>query len=517
MKKKNQFIKNAAILTATSLLLRAIGMYFRIYISSVIGAQGVGLYQMIISVYMLVSGFASSGIVVAVTRLTADELAAGSSSGARSILRKCLTVSLSMGIISAVCVEIFSDMIGRLWISDIRAVPSVRVMALSLPFMSVSCCLRGYFTARRRAGAPSAAQISEQGVRIALSLILIKRLAPLGISSSCMAVMLADAISEGAGCLHISLAYLLDRRRLSRAENLTSAPFCRDGYRKIRDIAAPLTASHYITALLRTVESILVPDCLTRFLLSRETALEQFGMLRGMAMPLILFPAVLLTAFSTLLVPEISEAKALGNERGVQSAVKRSVGLTFSMGIPAAAIFALCRSELAATVYGEPQVGRYLLVLAPLMPLMYVESVTAGLLRGLGEQMSVLRYNVSDSVIRIILIVLLVPRFGMRGFLVVMVASNLLTSLLSLARLLKITKVRFMWLPWLLKPAAASCAGAAAAAFAARGAASLSPLSRLVIESGTACAVCLALLVLLSDNSDPVLPFPRRTAKCTES
>ena len=122
MRRRNEFIKNAAILTITSLILRAVGMYFRIYISSVIGAEGIGLYQMILSIYVLVSGFASSGIVVAVTRMTTDQLAVGSHFGARYVLKKCLVISVAMGLISAAAVAVFSTT--ALWARSISYAPA---------------------------------------------------------------------------------------------------------------------------------------------------------------------------------------------------------------------------------------------------------------------------------------------------------------------------------------------------------------------------------------------------------
>lgn len=509
MRRRNQFLKNAAILTVTSLLLRAIGMYFRIYISSVIGAEGIGLYQMILSIYVLVSGFASSGIVVAVTRMTTDELAVGSGSGAGYVLKKCLTVSVAMGMVSALLVWILAGVIGSEWISDVRSIPSVRVMALALPFMSISCCLRGYFTARRKVGVPSAAQMTEQIVRIAVSLLLIRRLAPLGIEYSCLAVMLADAISEGVGCLHITAAYFLDRKNLSDSAEVRLPVRV---YKKIWNITGPITASHYLTTLLRTIESILVPDCLTRYLLSRERALELFGMLKGMALPLILFPSTLLTAFSTLLIPELSEAQALGKNGEVHGAVTKSLRITFALAIPVAVIFMLYPTELAVLVYDEPQVGSLMFALAPLMPLMYVESVVAGILKGLGQQMSSLRYNVVDSVVRIALTLLFVPRFGMAGFLAVMIVSNLLTALLSIARLLKVTAIKFGWLRWVIEPVCASVIAACSVTVIGRfiDMSVMPHLLRVIFGGGIMCAVYACVMLFINEGFNYILEVTKQ-------
>ena len=452
LRQKHQFVKNTAVLTATSLLLRGAGMFFSIYITAIIGAEGIGLYQLIISVYVLVSGFASSGIVVAVTRMTTDELALGSRKSAQTVLSKCLLVSVTMGLISAALTAGLAPLIGGQWISDVRAVPAVRMMALALPFMSISCCLRGYFLARRRVAVQSGGQILEQTARIALSLALLARMAPMGITYSCLAIMIADAASEGLGCLFLVGGYFVDRRKVPDGNPLRLAPPYRP-YRQIWNIAGPITASHYLTTLLRTIESILVPDCLARFILSRARALEMFGLLRGMALPLIFFPSTFLNALTALLVPELSEAQATGNAKRTEMVVGRSLRITFLLAMPAAGVFLLYADQLGMLVYKREDLGWLLRSLAPLMPLMYAESMVAGILRGLGEQKKALQYNIIDSVARILLIVALVPSFGMVGFLIVMVFSNLLTSLLKLRRLLKVTGIKFNWRLWLMRPA----------------------------------------------------------------
>ncbi len=489
-----RFVKNAAILTATSLLLRAAGMYFRIYVSALVGAEGMGLYQLIMSVYVLGSGFASSGIVVAVTRMTADEMVCGTPKTVRTVLRRCMLASAAMGLLSAIAIACLADPIGSGWISDPRSVSSIRVMALALPFMSISCCLRGYFTARRRVAVPSVAQMVEQGARIAIALALLTYFSPLSAESACLAIMLSDVISEAAGCLYVVTGYLLDRRRLTCPPGGRRTPDY-GIWRRIWDIAAPITASHYLTTLLRTVESILVPDCLTVFELSRTRALELFGMVKGMALPLILFPSTLLTAFSSPLVPEISQAATLGKGSRVELAVRRTMHITLTLSVGISVLFLLYPRQLGELIYGEAELGRIIAFLAPFMPLMYAESVVVGILRGLGEQNSSLRYGILDSVVRIILIIIAVPRRGLDGFLLVMAASNLLTPLLHIRRLKRVSGVPFDVTRWVAKPLLAGALAFCAARLAGEYLLSGLPVTAGLAAGGTIalCTYCAAL------------------------
>lgn len=462
---KGKFIKNAAILTATSLLLRTVGMAFRVYLSAAIGAEGMGLYQLIFSVYVLVATFATSGICTAVTRMVSERLECGNAQSLRRTMRLSVSGVLILSAVSVVALQLLADVIAVYWIGDARAAASIRILAFSLPFMGVSSCVRGYFIARRNVTRPSVAQLIEQAVRIIVIVLLIGGAADKGLEYCCCVVLIGDTVAEAASCLFVFIGY---RRDIShKAPQMPQGTAEKGLGRRILAIAVPITAGRYLTSLLRTTENLFVPDRLCSYGYARADAVSAFGMLKGMAMPVLFFPASFLTALATLLVPEISSATAVGNSRTVQSAVKRSVEITLTSAAVIAGVFFVCADGLGTALYGSAEVGYYIRFLAPLVPLMYLESVVDGILKGLGQQNHSLGYNVLDSSMRVGLVALLVPRFGMDGFLIVMVISNLLTSLLCLARLLKVSGVRVEWYRWLIRPAVCislSCLAASKAA-----------------------------------------------------
>lgn len=354
--------------------------------------------------------FATSGISTAVTRLVADELVCGTPKSVRHILHRAIALSLLIGIASTALIFFGADIISAYWIKDMRAVPALRILCFSLPSMGVSSCLRGYFIARRRVGNPSRAQILSRLSASRFVMLLIDRFASMGIAYACMAVMIGDTVAEFASCGHMALGYFLDRRRLKKESFFALAK--KPAYpvvRKLLSIAAPITAGRYINSILRTIENILVPNCLAKYTASKETGLSQFGMLKGMAMPLIFFPASFLNALSTLLVPEISSAAALGHKETVNRAVKHTLHITLLASILISGVFTIFSKEFGVLLYGSEEVGFYLQVLAPLTPIMYLESVVTAILKGLNQQVSSLKYSVADSALRIVLIFFLFP------------------------------------------------------------------------------------------------------------
>ena len=222
--KKFTFLKNAAILTITALILRTLGIFFRIYMSNTIGAEGMGLYQLIFSVYVLAAAFAAGGISTAVTRLCADELACGSKKSTIKILHKALILTGIVSLASMLLVFFGADAIAGFFLKDMRAAPALRILCPSLPFMGVSSCLRGYFIARRKTGNPSAAQIFEQLVRIGVVMLLLTQWAGKGVTWACAAVLLGDTVAEICSCGYMYIGFLRDKGRLPAHADRPAAP-----------------------------------------------------------------------------------------------------------------------------------------------------------------------------------------------------------------------------------------------------------------------------------------------------
>ena len=162
-------------------------------------------------------------------------------------------------------------------------------------------------------------------------------------------------------------------------------------------------------------------------------------MITGMVMPVITFPSAFLSSFSMLLIPELSEANAANHKKNIHY-IRRAgfFKITFLFSIFICGFFVFFAKDLGLLIYHDSAPGVYLSVLAPVIPLMYLDSVVDGMLKGLNEQLSYLSYNIIDSVMRVGLILFLLPLMGLNGLIVVIFASEILNSTLSIARLMKV-------------------------------------------------------------------------------
>ncbi|MEG0167147.1 MAG: polysaccharide biosynthesis protein [Ruthenibacterium sp.] len=456
---QKSYVKNAAILTVTGLILRMAGMFFRVYIAGKIGAEGMGVYQLIFTVYTLAITLATAGLSIVATRIVAGFLARHAENEVRSAMRRLLFFGFCTGFCAAIGLFFLAKPAALYWLHDARAMMPLRILAPSLPFMAVSAILRGYFMAQREVTPNARAQIFEQILRIGLVALLLTRLGTQDIAVACMAIVFGNTVSEAFSWLYLHNCYRRDLHAFPSTK--TARPLAK----LLFTLLSPIAASQYASGILRTIENVLVPNCLTIFLANRDTALAQYGALKAMAMPVLFFPFSFLGTLATLLLPEITEAFIRKDITRLHRLIQRVLLVSLTMSGLAATLFTVFSAEIGILLYHSTEIGFYLRVLGPLAPLMYLESMVDGILKGLDEQVSTFRYTIVDSVFRILLIALLLPRFGMKGFLFIMILSNLFTSLLNLQHLLSVTHLRFAWANWLFKPAFSAVCAAIACRF----------------------------------------------------
>ncbi|MBQ7668088.1 MAG: polysaccharide biosynthesis protein [Clostridia bacterium] len=447
---KLKFLKNAFILTLTSLILKSLGIVLKIYMSNTIGAEGMGLHQLIFSIYILASTFATAGVSTAVIRLVGSEFTYGNKNNAKKVFKKCLFISIFLGLLSSTIIFLFASPIGKYILNDVRTVIPIKILVFVFPFMSTASCVKGYFIARKNVSVPSKAQVYEQIIRLLFIFLALKRFASYDIATKCIAIVVSDITAEIISGIYSYIKYKADEKKLGYDFNKinTKTPV----FKKFFSISLPISMNRYANTILHTIENVLVPNKLKAYSGSQSMALAEFGMLKGMAIPLIFFPASFLNAMSTLLIPEMSEAMTLKNVDKIQFVVKKAIHITLIISILIAGIFFIFSYEISNLIYHENKVGFIIKILAPIIPFMYLESIVTGMLQGLNEQLSSLKYLLFDSIIRIILVFIFVAKFGLTGFLGIMIISNISTSSLNLTRLIKVTGIKIEWTKWIIKP-----------------------------------------------------------------
>lgn len=449
---KKKFFFQGAVLTVVSLFLRITNMGYRSYLSQHIGSQGMGLYQLILSIFMLTVTLSTSGISLAVTRMVTASMTAEKGTTARSVVAKCFGFCLSISLCIALCLFFTADMAADIFLGNKAAAPCLRILGIGLPFMSMCTCMKGYFLAVDESLSTAASDALEQVLTITATVFFFWRFAPQGIEAACLAAMAASTLGEAASFSASWYAYRRSIRKNTPARQRKSQGVLRG----LAHIALPCTLSSAARSLLNTGENLLIPRELQKYGLDYSASLSQYGLLQGMAMPMLYFPSSFLTSFASLLIPKIARERELSHKNAVAYISGRAVQAALAFGMFFSALFMAFGDSWGNAFYHSESAGDYLRVLAPLVPLTYLDVVVDSLLKGLDEQFNSMKYNFTDSFIRVVLVLCLLRFFGMESYVCILFFSTIFNAALSLHRLMKVSHLRISLLRHLLLPL--SCA-----------------------------------------------------------
>lgn len=435
MSDAKKLMKNTILLTAASFLMRTVSVSFNVYLTNRIGADGIGLFQLVFAVYALAITFACSGIRLTATRLVADSIALGKRNG-RQLVRICIFYALICAAVTAVLLLAFSKLIGTHWIGDTRSTAPLRMLCLSLPFVSVSEALDGYFTAVGKLVRYTFVQFLEQVFKIAVTVAALNRPVSDGLESACLAVTFGISAAE---VFSLACVYILYRFTSEKSEFSEKRPAI---ISKLLKIAVPDAVGSEMRSILMTAEHLLIPAGLKKSGSDTQGALASYGVIHGMSLPLLLYPSALLSSLSGLLIPEVSAHHIAGSRISISRITARVLHLTLIFSIGTAGVMYFNAQKLSLAVYGSADSAFYMQIISPLIPIMYTDMSVDGILKGLDQQVSCMRYNIIDAALCVVLVYLLVPVMGVKGYIVVIFASECINFFLSFRRLAVVSEVK---------------------------------------------------------------------------
>lgn len=435
MNRARRLVFNTALLTASSLLIRCIAMVWQVWLVSRIGSAGIGLFTLVVSVGGLAATFAISGIRFTSTRLISEELGLGNHGGVAAAVTRCCAFALFFGVAAMLILYLCAEPIGFLWIGDARTVLSLEIFAFGLPFISLSSVLGGYFTSTGRVYKSAGAQFIEEVIQVALTVLFLRAVPTGDLERSCAAVVAGSTVAQMLSFALLCALYLGDRRRYR------GGPSGGRLTRRMLHIAMPLALSAYTRTSLTTLQQMLVPRGLRKAGFSADKALSDYGIIQGMAFPVVAFPACFLMALSEMLVPELTEAQVAGHTGHISRLTSRLLErcILFSFGV--ASVMYTFSHELGVAIFSSDAAGKYIGIFALLVPVIYMDLITDGCLKGLGEMLYSMGINIADAFISVVLVIILLPKYGLPGYLFVIFATELFNFALSLMRLMSKVKL----------------------------------------------------------------------------
>ncbi len=418
---------NALMLTGVNLLLRLISTSFQVFVSGCIGAAGVGILQLVLSVAGLSMTAGLAGIRTATMYLTAEELGKKRPENVAWVLTGCFLYSLLFSGTVGALVYGFAPQIAGSWIGEPRAVGAIRLFAGFLPVSCLTGVMTGYFTAANRIGTLAAVEVAEQLCSMAVTTACLLLWAGEDVGRACQSVVLGNCMG---GCLTLCCLVFLRRREKPKIGPRIAVA------RRLADTALPLALADDLKAGISTTENLMVPK---RLSLYTAEALAQFGTVCGMVFPVLMFPACILYGLADLLIPELARCNAARSRGRIHYLVGRSLRMAVLYGAVCAGVLYLLADSLCMRLYGSREAGEYLRLFSLLVPMLYCDAIVDAMTKGLGQQKICVRYNILTSAMDVLLLYVLLPRYGMQGYFASFLITHAVNAALSLRLLLKIT------------------------------------------------------------------------------
>lgn len=426
---RNRIFYSALLLTGVNLLLRFVGTSFQVFLSSRIGAAGIGLLQLVMSVGSLAMVAGIGGIRTATMYLTAEELGKRRPQNVTWVLSACFLYSIAFSASVAFLLYHFAPWLAENWIGDGRTLPALRLYAAFLPVVCLCGVMTGYFTAANRIGTLAAVEVAEQLCSMALTMALLSLWAGHDPVRACLCVILGSSL--GACLTLLCLVFLRLREHPSHGPRISVRS-------RLAQTALPLALADDLKSGITTAENLMVPKRLA-LNTAVENPLAAFGLVSGMVFPVVMFPAAILFGLTELLIPELARCAAAGSQRRIHHLLHKGLRVAMVYGIFFGGLLFLLSDTLCLALYGNLEAAGFMRAYSLLIPMLYSDILTDAMTKGLGQQKICVRYNILTSFLDVVFLYLLLPKYGMGGYYVSFLVTHLLNFGLSLRRLLKIT------------------------------------------------------------------------------
>lgn len=426
---KQNLVTGTIILTISSLLCRFIGFFYRIFLSHTIGAEGMGIFQLILPLFNLALALTAAGIQTALSRMIAAAFARGQKNKAVMIFFTGTVMAFVLSLCLSVLIRVNAPFLGSEYLKEPRCISLLQIISFALPFSALHSCINGWFFGTKRIKIPAMVQSIEELIRLGSTYLIYFSFLKRNIEITPVIAVFGLLASEFFSVL-VSFFLLLKRDTFTLVSTKIS-DYIMDG-KEILKTGFPLTMNRLLLNILHSIEAVLIPFCLRKETMDATKALETFGTVTGMSLPLVLFPTAIINAMSTILLPTVSEKQACQNRPSIVKLVKKTTWYSFLIGILFALFFFLLGNPLGTLIYKSSEAGFYIKSLSLICPFLFINITLASVMNGLGKTHLCFTVNFVDMVIRISAIYFLVPSIQIPGYIFGLVGGEFICSILSI-------------------------------------------------------------------------------------
>ena len=453
-KEPGALLRGTLLLTATGLAGQGLGFLYRIALSRQIGAEVMGLYQLIMPVYSVLLSLTAVGLTAAVSNLSARQQALGRRGDLERTLSLSLRTFLLLAAVLGAAVALLSDPISVYLLGDARTRLGLLLLPACVALTGVENLHKHQLYGMGQVRPPALVELAEQFVRAGAVLGLLAAFLPQTPERTVGLIVAGMTACEvfSAGAL------VLLRARARRRDGRPMGPAEPGLGRAVAAIALPVGLTAVAGNLMNSANSVLIPARLVAGGMDVSQAMSLFGVVCGMTLPMLTLPMAFLGAVNLLLMPRLAETAALGRRRETHRQIHQALLVTSAAALPCTALMAVVGPAIGSALFREPRVGEGILPLAVGVVFSCYQGVLGAALNGVGRQPAAARNALLSDGVQLLFTAALTgrPGVGLGGFFAGFVASAALGALLNAVSLVRAVGLPLRLFQWFTAPALAS-------------------------------------------------------------
>lgn len=450
---KKSFLKGAAILGIAGIFIKILGAVYRIPLGNLLKTEGMGYYQTSYPIYNMLYAISTAGLPVAVAKIIAEKRALGDYQSAKKVFNISFIGLMILGIIVSSIVFLFGGNIVN-WLNNPNAYYALVAMTPALLFAPMTSALRGYFQGHQNMIPTALSQVFEQLVRIVVGYTLAYTLLSQGLEKATGGATFGASAGSVAAFLVVFLMYLMNRKKLEfeiAKQSFKSEETTKSLMKKIIVIALPIALGAIIVPLMNTFDLKIIMTRLQSAGYTADEANALWGQLSGFAQTFINFPQVLAISLAVSVVPAVSEAYALKDNKKMQEITNGGLRTIIMIGLPCAfGLFILATPIIQLLYYKldietQTSIGSILAMLSFSVIFLTVVQALTAVLQGIGKTIVPVINLIIGGLVKIILSYVLIgiPSINIYGAVISTIAAYAIAATLDYIAVKKYTKTKF--------------------------------------------------------------------------
>lgn len=434
---KDNFYKNTFILTLSNITTGIFSFIFSVTLSRSLGAEGMGLYNLVMPVYNLFICIMSAGMLAAISKISAIYNDSKDYGNLYKTIKTTIVFNLAWSILITSMVFVSNDFISFNILKDSRTSMALKIICPAMVFITLSNILKGYFYGVSKVMIPAIIDIFEKGIRISVVLIILSKIGTSSMTLSLTASYISLCLGELISLILLYIYYKIDKKNKlfyrKPSEGRAQLLF------NVLIISIPLCINGIITNILSTASALIVPRRLVASGIPYSTALTLIGKFTGMAMVIVFFPMVIIGSINTILIPDLSKSVSKKDYASSENRIKDVLRLSFLLGICTIMICTTIPNSLGIMLFKRNDLGTFIKFASLSAPLFYTSITSYGILNGIGKHNILLRNSVIISVIEIILLFFLtsISYINILGYGITLIITSLLTVIVNIVEIKK--------------------------------------------------------------------------------